>query len=76
MPIVTVSSPSALAAQTALSCPYDVPAAKAYVTPPDPRVQAKIPAIYIWPSRRHGEPLHRTRRHHPPQHRAEHPVRH
>lgn len=24
--------------------------AKAYITPPDPRVQAKIPAIYIWPS--------------------------
>jgi hypothetical protein len=27
-----------------------VPAAKAYITPPDPRVQAKVPAIYIWPS--------------------------
>ena len=26
------------------------PAAKAYVTPPDPSVQAKVPAIYIWPS--------------------------
>jgi len=33
-----------------LELPYGVPAAKAYVTPPDPRVQAKVPAIYIWPS--------------------------
>jgi hypothetical protein len=33
-----------------LELPYNVSAAKAYVTPPDPRVQAKIPAIYIWPS--------------------------
>ena len=30
--------------------PYDIPAAKAYITPPDPRIQAKVPAIYIWPS--------------------------
>jgi hypothetical protein len=33
-----------------LEMPYGVPAAQAYVTPPDPRVQAKVPAIYIWPS--------------------------
>ncbi len=33
-----------------LELPYGVPAAQAYITPPDPRVQAKIPAIYIWPS--------------------------
>jgi hypothetical protein len=33
-----------------LELPYGVPSAQAYVTPPDPRVQAKIPAIYIWPS--------------------------
>ncbi len=33
-----------------LELPYNVPAAKAYITPPDPRVQAKVPAIYIWPS--------------------------
>jgi hypothetical protein len=33
-----------------LELPYSVPAAKAYITPPDPRVQAKVPAIYIWPS--------------------------
>ena len=33
-----------------LELPYNIPAAKAYITPPDPRVQAKIPAIYIWPS--------------------------
>lgn len=30
--------------------PYGQPAANAYVTPPDPRVQARVPAIYIWPS--------------------------
>jgi hypothetical protein len=29
--------------------PSNVPAARAYITPPDPKVQAKIPAIYIWP---------------------------
>jgi hypothetical protein len=33
-----------------LEMPYSKPAAKAFITPPDPRVQAKIPAIYIWPS--------------------------
>lgn len=33
-----------------LELPYGVPSAQAYITPPDPRVQAKIPAIYIWPS--------------------------
>lgn len=30
--------------------PYGRPNAKAYITPPDPRVQAKVPAIYIWPA--------------------------
>jgi hypothetical protein len=30
--------------------PYNVPAAEAFITPPDPRVKAKTPAIYIWPS--------------------------
>ena len=30
--------------------PYNVPAAEAFVTPPDPRVKAKVPAIYIWPA--------------------------
>jgi hypothetical protein len=33
-----------------LPMPGDVPNARAYVTPPDPRIQAKIPAIYIWPA--------------------------
>lgn len=33
-----------------LEMPYSIPAAKAYITPPDPRIQAKVPAIYIWPS--------------------------
>lgn len=33
-----------------LPMPYGRPNAKAYITPPDPRVQARVPAIYIWPS--------------------------
>lgn len=33
-----------------LPMPYGKPSARAYITPPDPRVQARIPAIYIWPS--------------------------
>jgi hypothetical protein len=33
-----------------LEMPYGVPAAEAFVTPPDPRVKAKVPAIYIWPA--------------------------
>ena len=49
MPVVTVQ-PWLLSLLDNLEMPYSVPAAKAYITPPDPRVQAKIPAIYIWPS--------------------------
>lgn len=30
--------------------PYGKPNAQAYITPPDPRVRSKIPAIYIWPA--------------------------
>jgi len=30
--------------------PYGKPAAKAFITPPDPRVKATAPAIYIWPA--------------------------
>lgn len=33
-----------------LELPYGVAAAQAYITPPDPRIQARVPAIYIWPS--------------------------
>jgi hypothetical protein len=33
-----------------LPMPYGRPSGKAYILPPDPRVQAKIPAIYVWPS--------------------------
>lgn len=33
-----------------LPMPNGVLNANAYVTPPDPRVNAKVPAIYIWPS--------------------------
>ena len=49
MPVVTVQS-FLLSLLDNLEMPYSVPSAKAYITPPDPRVQAKIPAIYIWPS--------------------------
>ena len=53
-----------------LEMPYNVPAAKAYITPPDPRVQAKIPAIYIWPSDGTENRSAGARRHHPEEHRA------
>ena len=49
MPLVTVQQ-YLLSLLDNLQLPYNVPAAKAYITPPDPRVQAKVPAIYIWPS--------------------------
>ena len=49
MPLVTVQQ-YILSILDGLELPYNIPAAKAYITPPDPRVQAKVPAIYIWPS--------------------------
>lgn len=49
MPIVAVQQ-FLLNLLDGLPMPYGFPSAKAYVTPPDPRVRAKIPAIYIWPS--------------------------
>lgn len=33
-----------------LEMPANIAAAEAFITPPDPRVKAKVPAIYIWPS--------------------------
>ena len=39
-----------LAKLDGLEMPANVPAAEAFITPPDPRVKAKVPAIYIWPS--------------------------
>lgn len=49
MPIVSVQS-YLLQLLDGLQMPYGQPAANAFVTPPDPRVQARIPAIYIWPA--------------------------
>ncbi len=49
MPLVTVQS-FLLSLVDGLEMPYGAPAAQAYITPPDPRIQARIPAIYIWPS--------------------------
>ena len=49
MPLVSVQS-FFLSILDGLPMPYGKPDAKAYITPPDPRVRAKIPAIYIWPS--------------------------
>ena len=49
MPVVTCQQ-WLLSLLDNLEMPYSVPSAKAYITPPDPRVQAKVPAIYIWPS--------------------------
>jgi len=33
-----------------LPMPYGQPDAKAFITPPDPRIQTSIPSIYIWPA--------------------------
>ena len=49
MSIVAVQS-FLLSLLDGLEMPYGIPAARAFITPPDPRVNAKIPAIYIWPS--------------------------
>ena len=49
MPIVTCQS-FLLNILDQLPLPYGLPAAGAFITPPDPYVRARIPAIYIWPS--------------------------
>lgn len=49
MSIVTVQQ-FLLAKLDGLEMPASVPAAEAFITPPDPRVKAKVPAIYVWPS--------------------------
>jgi hypothetical protein len=49
LPLVSCQS-FLLSLLAGLEMPYDVPAADAYITPPDPRIKAKVPAIYIWPS--------------------------
>lgn len=49
MPIVSVQA-FLLQLLDNLPMPYGRPAARAYITPPDPRIQAKVPAIYIWPA--------------------------
>jgi len=33
-----------------LPMPYALPALAAYITPPDPNVEADIPTAYVWPS--------------------------
>lgn len=48
MPIVTVQA-FLLSLLDDLPMPYGKPNARAYITPPDPRINAKVPAIYIWP---------------------------
>jgi hypothetical protein len=49
MPLVSVQT-FMLGILDGLPMPYGKEAAKGFITPPDPRVQARIPAIYIWPS--------------------------
>lgn len=49
MPIVTVQS-FLLNLLDGLELPYGMPALEGNITPPDPRVKARIPAAYIWPS--------------------------
>ncbi len=49
LPLVSVQT-FLLGLLDGLPMPYSQSAANAYITPPDPRVQARIPAIYIWPA--------------------------
>lgn len=49
MSLVTIQS-YFLSLLDQLPMPYGKPNARAFITPPDPRVEAKVPAIYIWPS--------------------------
>jgi hypothetical protein len=49
MPLVSVQS-FLLSLLEDLPMPYGLPSAKAFITPPDPRIQTSVPAIYIWPS--------------------------
>lgn len=49
MPIVSVQS-FLLSLLDGLDMPYGQPSANAYITPPDPRIQARVPAIYVWPA--------------------------
>lgn len=49
MPIVTCQS-YLLSVLDQLPLPYGLPVAGAFITPPDPYVRARVPAIYIWPA--------------------------
>ena len=49
MPIVSAQT-FLLGVLDGLPMPYGQPNANAYITPPDPRIQARVPAIYIWPA--------------------------
>jgi hypothetical protein len=49
MPLVSVQT-FLLSLLDDLPMPYGQPNAQAAITPPDPRTQARIPAIYIWPA--------------------------
>lgn len=49
MPLVTVQS-FLLSILDGLDLPYGMPALDAFITPPDPRIKARVPAAYIWPS--------------------------
>jgi len=49
VPIVTVQS-FLLNILDGLELPYGMPALEGNITPPDPRVKARVPACYIWPS--------------------------
>ena len=49
MSLVTVQS-YLLSLLDQLPMPYGIENADAHITPPDPRIEAEVPAIYIWPS--------------------------
>jgi hypothetical protein len=47
---VVVAQSYLLSLLDGLPLPYGQPDARAFITPPDPRIQTAIPAIYIWPA--------------------------
>ncbi len=49
MPLVTAQA-FLLSILDQLPMPYGKANARAYITPPDPNIQAKVPHIYIWPA--------------------------
>lgn len=47
---VVVAQSFLLSLLDGLPMPYGIADAQAFITPPDPRIQTSIPALYIWPA--------------------------